>query len=147
MLSSTWLFVSLATTILIISTTLQLAESKICVATAENKYLCTDDAVKANAYRMADPNYEFDMSDMGVEQTVSGTKAETEKVRKVIEDMKEYYLTEVMAKPEYDSVRTNCVNKNPLCAFWASIGECDTNRGFMLTSCAPTCRSCLQLRN
>lgn len=105
MLSSTWLSAVLAT-ILILSATLQLAESKICVATAENKYLCTDDAAKANAYRMNDPEYEFDMRDLGVEQTVSGTKAETEKVRKVIEDMKEYYLTEVIAKPEYDRVRS-----------------------------------------
>ncbi len=108
MLSSTRLFVFLAPILIIIlSTTLQLAESKICVATAEDKYLCTDDAVKANAYRMADPNYEFDMSELGVEQTVSGTRAETDKVKKVIEDMKDYFLTEVMAKPEYDSVRAH----------------------------------------
>ena len=107
MLSSTRLFVFLATILIILSTTLQLAESKICVATAEDKYLCTDDAVKANAYRMADPNYEFDMSELGVEQTVSGTRAETDKVKKVIEDMKDYFLTEVMAKPEYDSVRAH----------------------------------------
>jgi hypothetical protein len=34
-------------------------------------------------------------------------------------------------------------NSNELCAFWASIGECESNRLFMMSHCAAACRFCL----
>ena len=37
----------------------------------------------------------------------------------------------------------NSKNRNELCAFWASIGECEHNRIFMLPHCAAACRFCL----
>jgi len=82
-------------------------EGKICVATAEDRYLCTDDAAKANAYRYRQQSnsFDFDMSDLGVEQQISGSKVETASVEEVISKMKEYFLTEVYAKPEYSAVR------------------------------------------
>ncbi len=86
-----------------------LTEAKMCVATEEDRYLCTDDAAKANAYRMksggGSPEDFFDIRDLGVEQTVSGTKEETDAVKRTLEKMKEYYLHEVIAKPEYNNVR------------------------------------------
>lgn len=35
-----------------------------------------------------------------------------------------------------------CKNKNSLCSFWASIGQCEKNKAFMVTNCAPACKSC-----
>ena len=34
-------------------------------------------------------------------------------------------------------------NDHELCAFWTSVGECESNRGFMLENCAAACRLCL----
>lgn len=34
------------------------------------------------------------------------------------------------------------LNRNELCSFWAVIGECEKNQAFMLTNCAPACRTC-----
>ena len=39
----------------------------------------------------------------------------------------------------------NCVNQHERCAFWSSIGECEKNPGYMITSCAPACQTCDQL--
>jgi hypothetical protein len=78
-------------------------EGKICVATEENRYLCTDDAAKANAYR--NQQFDLDLSGLGVEQTVTGSREETDKVEEVIRKMEEYFIQEVFAKPEYKSVR------------------------------------------
>merc|ERR1711966_251144 len=35
-----------------------------------------------------------------------------------------------------------CLLRDELCSFWAAIGECDKNPAFMITTCAPSCRSC-----
>ena len=37
---------------------------------------------------------------------------------------------------------TRSLNRNELCSFWAFLGECDKNQAFMLTNCAPSCKSC-----
>ena len=34
-------------------------------------------------------------------------------------------------------------NDHELCAFWTSVNECETNRGFMLDNCPAACRLCL----
>jgi len=38
-----------------------------------------------------------------------------------------------------------CQNTNELCAFWTSVGECESNRGFMLSHCSASCRLCALL--
>jgi len=35
-----------------------------------------------------------------------------------------------------------CKNENPDCTYWASVGECVNNPGYMETSCAPACFTC-----
>lgn len=34
-------------------------------------------------------------------------------------------------------------NYHELCAFWSSVGECETNRIFMMENCVAACRLCL----
>ena len=54
-----------------------------------------------------------------------------------------YMDEEVMSRSEYEHVRSTCRNNHELCAFWTSVGECETNRVFMLQNCAAACRLCL----
>jgi ShK domain-like len=41
------------------------------------------------------------------------------------------------------AVEDNCVDQHESCAFWASVDECTKNPGYMLSSCALSCRSCV----
>jgi 2OG-Fe(II) oxygenase superfamily/ShK domain-like len=65
---------------------------------------------------------------------------------------------EVIAKSEdymynkfYPVTKTNgvkkedCKNRNALCSFWASVGECESNPPYMKFECAPACRTCEDL--
>ncbi|OEU13236.1 hypothetical protein FRACYDRAFT_155384, partial [Fragilariopsis cylindrus CCMP1102] len=36
----------------------------------------------------------------------------------------------------------HCVNKHSECTHWWSIGECNTNSGFMHAECSPACQTC-----
>lgn len=77
-------------------------------------------------------------ADFGKVQTVAG--AEAAETYEVIWKTIEYFDTEAHSLPE--KVLKNCLNKNDLCSFWAVIGECKNNQSYMITNCAPACRSC-----
>lgn len=40
------------------------------------------------------------------------------------------------------SVLAECTNREELCAFWVAIGECEANKAYMKTKCAPSCQTC-----
>jgi len=121
------------------------ADSKICVATEENRYLCTDrHTTKASIYPEFNTHQNFNV---GVEQRVDGSDEERAAVEEVLRLMHEYLDNEVLVKPEYGPVLDSCENTKELCAFWVSVGECDANRGFMLDNCAASCRLCLLLHS
>mmetsp|Transcript_1916 Transcript_1916/g.3668 ORF Transcript_1916/g.3668 Transcript_1916/m.3668 type:complete len:221 (+) Transcript_1916:50-712(+) len=79
----------------------------------------------------------------GVDQRIDGSNTEKELIRDVISMMQQYFMDEVLVKPAYKDVRHNCKNQYDLCAFWAALGECETNRQFMVPHCAAACRLCL----
>uniref|UniRef100_A0A7S2IF24 ShKT domain-containing protein n=1 Tax=Helicotheca tamesis TaxID=374047 RepID=A0A7S2IF24_9STRA len=136
---------AISTIAMILLPYLPIADSRMCVAAEESNYICTDDAVAAlKASRKGNGSDEMFMQ-RGVPQRVDGNEVEREAVRHVLRQMEEYFQNEVLSKPDYESVRGRCKNMNELCAFWASVGECETNRGFMLTNCAASCRLCLLL--
>lgn len=58
---------------------------------------------------------------------------------------KVYMANVVMLDPSYSSVRDKCRNKHELCSYWAMLGECSANPGYMKVNCAPACQSCEQL--
>ena len=60
----------------------------------------------------------------------------------IIRSAEQYMREEVMVKDKYDSVRGDCRLRHRLCAFWASIGECDANANYMGSNCAPVCSAC-----
>ena len=82
-------------------------------------------------------------SDLGVAQTLDAVH--TEAMLKRVEDAQKYMQEEVMKEPRYEMVRDMCENKHELCTFWAVLGECENNPGFMQVNCAPVCRSCEQI--
>ena len=104
----------------------------------------------------------------GVAQKIDGSREEQLAVKHVLALMDEYMRSEVMTMGQYANIRHSwCVlccgsddddlsvshffadscsnNRNELCAFWAAMGECETNRAFMITNCAAACRLCLLL--
>lgn len=83
------------------------------------------------------------MVHLGVSQRLSGSEQEIQRVQEVLSDMIRYIDEEVMSRSEYEHVRESCVNQHELCAFWTSVGECESNRVFMLQNCAAACRLCL----
>jgi len=84
----------------------------------------------------------FDM-DLGVEQRITGSETEQLRIRNVLRKMYTYFEEEVLSKSEYEHVRGRCKNEHELCVFWTSVGECESNRGFVLENCAAACRLCL----
>jgi len=79
---------------------------------------------------------------MGEHQLING--AEADKTYEIFQKSILYKKNEIVAQPEKHSydVQSTCLNKNELCAFWAAIGECTVNPGYMKLQCGPSCRSC-----
>lgn len=80
--------------------------------------------------------------DMGELQLITGKEADA--TYEIFKKSVLYKKNEIVAQPEKHSfdVQSTCVNKHELCAFWASIGECTVNPGYMKLQCGPSCRSC-----
>jgi len=102
------------------------------IDSSTDSYICTEGNLKT--YRQIEP---------GVSQRVSGSAAEQQRITDVINRMQDYLAAEVMSRPEYVHVRKKCKNNHDLCAFWTSVGECETNRVFMQDNCAAACQLCL----
>lgn len=43
--------------------------------------------------------------DMGVDQRIDGSEAEKQQIRDVLQEMEDYFLSEVLGMPEYEHVR------------------------------------------
>ncbi|OEU20554.1 hypothetical protein FRACYDRAFT_153985, partial [Fragilariopsis cylindrus CCMP1102] len=83
----------------------------------------------------------------GVTQRIDGSESEKQAVRDVLKHMDNYFFHEVLALQEYEYARSRWYNSNELCAFWSSVGECESNRVFMLSNCPAACRFCLLLHS
>lgn len=75
----------------------------------------------------------------GVKQAAEG--AEMAQTLKVIQKSTEYMKSDTV-KSLSEKVRLSCENQHKLCAFWAVLGECEKNKAYMRTNCAPSCQSC-----
>ena len=85
---------------------------------------------------------------LGAKQRISGSVSEQKSVVRVLYKMEQYIWNEILSKKQRfknGTLMSQCKNENELCAFWASVGECDSNRGFMLVNCAASCRLCMLL--
>lgn len=75
----------------------------------------------------------------GVPQRIEGSRKEDVALR--IKKIAQYMASDTVEELE-ENIRNNCQNRNDLCAFWAVIGECDNNKAYMATNCAPACETC-----
>eukprot|EP00978_Attheya_sp_CCMP212_P015037 scaffold38670_cov50-Attheya_sp.AAC.3 len=77
-----------------------------------------------------------------LEEEYEGKKENiTASIELVLEEMQEYMEQEVSIGPEFDNVREKCINRHPLCAYWAATDGCDDE----MLGCAPACKKCLDL--
>jgi len=68
---------------------------------------------------------------------------ESAAVQQVVADMSDYMTTVVFADAKkYKDVMHSCKNRHELCAYWKTIGECESNTNFMQKQCAVACHSC-----
>ena len=72
----------------------------------------------------------------GLSQELGGTSSERLAVSTILS------LTSLHLSSISPSLRLHCLNTHERCAFWASVGECEDNPGFMQVECAPACRCC-----
>ncbi|KAI2502482.1 ShK toxin domain [Fragilaria crotonensis] len=116
-----------------------------CVAKGKDRYVCmTDSTVEPSG--MNEKTGFLDASDSlpdSVIQRRDGSDAEKAAVNVVLQKMNEYLIHEVYPIKDYKQNLPRCRNSDELCAFWASVNECETNRIFMLSNCAAACRFCL----
>jgi len=116
----------------------------VCIETLPDKdFVCTRDVLELRDKYDGDDG----MINVGITQRVDGAEQERKAIRDVLHQMDMYFFEEVLAFPEYSYARSRCKNSNELCAFWASIGECENNRVFMLSNCPAACRFCLLLHS
>ncbi len=111
----------------------------VCVDVGGPEMQCTDQVLELRQ------KIDGTSINVGVTQRFDGTEIEKQAIRDVMKQMDRYFFQEVLALPEYEYARSRCQNSNELCAFWSSVGECETNREFMLTNCPAACRFCLLL--
>lgn len=71
----------------------------------------------------------------GVEQTVDGSESPKTMlvVRQTVDYMKNYIHAENPTHRLSADIISACTNNEKLCAFWAAIGECENNAGFMVS--------------
>jgi ShK domain-like len=90
-----------------------------------------------------DENLEHD--DLGVVQEVEDPEYETKIAERIAEAEK--YVQERVWDIEHvnDKVGDMCRNKHQSCAYWAVLGECESNPSYMKLNCAPVCFTCEEL--
>eukprot|EP00934_Nitzschia_sp_Nitz4_P003216 Nitzschia sp. Nitz4//scaffold150_size53981//5559//7428//NITZ4_006669-RA/size53981-processed-gene-0.79-mRNA-1//-1//CDS//3329537047//3206//frame0 len=119
-----------------------------CIDVGNEEYYCTPDPITLRQH------LDGRLLDVGVTQRIDGTDEEKRAIRGVLKQMDDYFYEEVLAMPEYKYVRPMCKNTNEvntlmlitfenlwfqeltricisipqLCAFWTSVGECESNR-------------------
>ena len=81
---------------------------------------------------------EYPQDDIGVIQFDEGRQDVMDRIAKA----RSYIETVVREDEYYEKVRKICKYKNPNCALWAVLGECQNNPAYMNVSCAPVCETC-----
>ena len=123
------------------------ADGTCSVATDTDTAIATTDIDDKEAH-VADAEEEEEEEALAVKSECYGTKQYiTQDNRKAeqLELMKQVdtYMHETVFKEHrFVPIKDACINQHELCSFWATIGECQANAAYMLTSCAPACQGC-----
>lgn len=106
---------------------------------------CTDAKIGHRPPHSADKDRMLQMiAQYGEPQRIEGSEASS--TLAVVRQTNSYMKNFVGApNPTHNMtahVMKECRNRHELCSFWVAIGECEANPAFMVTNCAPSCRSC-----
>jgi len=66
-------------------------------------------------------------------------------IHPIVANYTKYMERVVFVDEDYKGVKHSCKNRHELCAFWASLGECENNEVYMQKHCAVACHSCIVL--
>jgi len=77
-----------------------------------------------------------------MKQRNDGTMEEQAKVQSVIFESVRYLHVTVLVDDGFKDMYQLCQDDNELCAFWASMEECNQNPSFMEESCMLSCNTC-----
>jgi prolyl 4-hydroxylase len=105
-----------------------------------------EDVISESSYQVGSPASHVPDelgSDMGEAQSIDMNQAPA--ILDRITKARSYMEHQVAVDKKYDKVRSLCKNQHPSCAFWAVIGECESNPGYMQVGCAPVCQTCEML--
>mmetsp|Transcript_22120 Transcript_22120/g.48103 ORF Transcript_22120/g.48103 Transcript_22120/m.48103 type:complete len:212 (-) Transcript_22120:345-980(-) len=119
------------------------ADAKTCVETKENNFLCTNDPKEAR--KKARKTTQYYLQNFGIPQTIEGSGDENKRMKGVANSMENYLKHWIMAYEHVESLKERCTNKHDKCVFWASIGECMKNPGYMESDCILACQVCSKL--
>lgn len=75
----------------------------------------------------------------GLKQVASGVDMKATLIR-IVESAN--YMKDAKTQSLPKDILDNCSNKHEMCAFWATVGECEKNKAYMTTQCSPSCFSC-----
>lgn len=115
--------------------------TRFCVSQTDDTFVCSKDPYQTITKTRPNDYLGEEFITAGVPQRIDGTESEQAAIKQVLRQMTHYFHAEVLSMPEYESIRSQCQNRNELCAFWASLGECESNRIFMIPNCAVGCDS------
>ncbi len=78
--------------------------------------------------------------DFGFRQVIDGNR--TWEIQQVMQKTRQYMRKIVFRQKKYLAIREECLLRHEYCGYWASLGECETNRAYMNATCAPVCQAC-----
>lgn len=84
------------------------------------------------------------VAEYGKPQKIEGeeTAKTWDVVRKTVSYMQDEIYGEHPSHTLSEEIVAECTNREELCSFWAAIGECEANKAYMKTKCAPSCQTC-----
>ena len=114
----------------------------------DNKYKCvtSEELVRRKEMYNGLNDHEWvqKSAERGSPQRLDGSESEKESARQVMRKMDIYFREEMKGNNLYSyEMRASCKNHHELCAFWAGLGECNSNFRFMINRCTAACRLCL----
>jgi hypothetical protein len=116
------------------------ASSEACTVMHDGTCLVTDEGKPTNANTtntlpvVSEPLPEVDASGYVItnygekQQILGGDTQQNEKTKQRLIEMHNYMHGDVYVKGPHN-LRNDCLNRNELCTFWASVGECTANPG------------------
>lgn len=124
------------------------ADAKQCVVEPEKEPLfCPADDTKTiekNNVR-EQKTVQYYMKTFGVVQTIEGNGEENKRMKHVAASMEDYMKRWITQHERNEILKEDCINRHDKCVFWASIGECTKNPGYMEIECMLACQVCAKI--